>query len=448
MKHYLHTLALAALVGVMPASATIYSQYSGDKLHDNVGLTFNKKLEPKDAARVFAAFQAQARAQKLPTALAKLVTLETITRIGKRGSYPQHGIADKTLAYIGKGLKISLIKRTDGKHVINFTHYEADADSVTHALAPITMINPATKKPYFSLPSELLSKMPKEDQQRMKLVHRILNENVAAMAPVYHLSSKKYAKGDYMGKMINTPLIFFERQLQFFPAHFPSEEIAARKELGYLYNGYEELSKHPQVYYADEQYDGASPCSVMQVYFHPGGNVYKPSVVFSTKHFAKLEQEHVRTQLTEKADYLSYVQQQLHAMLKKQGVQPATSPDKAGLSAELQILIRWSNAMDHYMLRLMGEAGLVAPPNKNSRGHSTLAGSQRMKLKHLAPIMGKETIEPVTEQDKTKAQALAKRNKKKSDALMDKEHAPERRRLTRHMESGGTAENYDRNINP
>ncbi len=279
-------------------------------------------------------------------------------------------------------------------------------------------------------------------------MHRILNENVAAMAPVYHLSPKKYAKGGYMGQMVNTPVVFYERQLQFFPSQFPSEEVAVRNALGYIYHGYEKLSQHPQVYYAQEAYRGTTPSSMMQVYFHPGGNVYKPSVVFSTKHFAKLEQEHVRTQLMEKADYLYYVQQQLQGMLKKQGVLPETSPDKAGLTPEQQILVRWSNAMDHYMLRLMGQAGLVAPPNKHSRGHSTLAGSQRMKLKHLAPIMGEETIKPVSDRDKVKAQALAKRNKEKSDALHDKEYEPERKRLQKHMQSGGTAQNYDRNINP
>ncbi len=448
MKNSIYTLALAAVMGIMPVSATIHSGQL-DELRTVFSRTFKEKLAAGDSARIFADFKAQAKAQKVPAVLSKLVTEETIADLNMLGRYPQHGIAEVTLVYLDKGLAICLVKRTDEKYAITFSHYEADGDSVTHKLAPITMMNPATKRPYFSLPESLMSQISnKQDQERIKLMHRILNENVAAMTPVYHLSAKKYAKGGYFGKMINTPLLFFGRQLQFFKDQFPEEEIAVRNELGYLYNGYEELSKHPQVYFSYEIYRATTPASMMQVYFHPGGNVYKPSVVFSTKHFDKLEHDHVATQLMEKADYLSYIQQQLHAMLKKQGVQPATSPDKEGLTPEQQILARWSNAMDHYMLRLTSQGGLTLPLQKKTRGNTYFAGSERMKIKHLAPIMGEENTKPVSDRERAKAQDTRKRSMEKSNALHQKEGAAEQKRLTKHMQSGGTAQNYDRNINP
>lgn len=360
------------------------------------------KLQEGEAKRVLKLFRKQARAQKLPTAITDAVTEKTI--FDWYYTSTDRAVRRNYYVYTDKGMIINLIERNDGRYSVELCYYLIEPKNVTWPLEKRSLLNPLTKKPYFSLPVKLAEQL--ENPEHMKLMHKILNENFSIMMPVYHLNSALYKRGAYLGKVINRPLMYFGKELQFVRGDTPAAEVKLRDQLGYLGLGFDEMSKYAQLYVAGNAYEGAQPGTTVEVYFHPGGDVYRTKCVNTTKHFALMEKMQIEMQMLCKARYFTAIHSRFHKMMEAAGVPVATNPRKSGLTPEQQVWARWGNAMDHYMLR-MDAYNLFSSTISN--GRAPISDAEKRKLPSYASFIGKESPLPLSAKDKKKAASIIKK---------------------------------------
>lgn len=400
MKPHLISILLA-FVSLIPLQASIYSE-DISKYMDVIKRSAKDKLQEGEAKQVLTLFRKQAKAQKLPANIINVVTEETIfdwyytskDRTVRRNYY----------VYTGDGMIINLIERNDDRYSVAICYYLIEPKDVTWPLEKPSLLNPLTKKPYFSLPAKLAEQL--ENPEHMKLVHKILNENFSIMMPVYHLNSASYKRGHYLGKVINRPLMYFGKELQFVRGDTPAAEVKLRNQLGYLGLGFDEMSKYPQLYVAGNAYEGNQPGTTVEVYFHPGGDVYRTKCVNTTKHFALMEKMQIEMQMLCKARYFTAIHSRFHKMMEEAGVPVATDPRKKGLTPEQQVWARWGNAMDHYMLR-MDAYNLFSSTVSN--GRAPISDAEKRKMPSYASFIGKESLLPLSAKDKKKAASIIKK---------------------------------------
>lgn len=400
---YLYRMSLLLSLGfsgLAPVQATIHSNDAAH-IKELQARNSTKTLDAKQKEELVSRFQQIAKREKYPADIIALVTPETV--LDALRSYPQHGYQEIYTLYVGDGLGIELYLMTDKKYQLTLWRYDVKEGDLVTPLIKTSKINPVTKKPYFTLPADLLAKAEKPEY--LEMLHQILSENFASMMPFYHIPPKAYSSGAMIGKMISPRLFYWGKQLQFVNGDTKGDERAIREHLGYLGYDLVKMCQYDKIYCLSNQFDPDSPLQWEQLYFHPGGTVHDIYCIRSTKNYADADATFVQGQMKMKNFFFQNLQSGFHAIMKSHGVAAGTDPDKAGLTADQQILAAWGNALDHYYLRLSASGSLTNMPP-----------SERVKTKTQATWVGKETTRPVEAKDKEAAKDLEDKLKRKRAA--------------------------------
>ncbi len=384
----------------MPVNATIHSNNAAH-IKELQARNSVRKLDAEQKKELAARFQQMAKREKYPAEIIALVTPETV--LDDLRSQPQHGYQEAYTLYVGDGLVIELYWMTDRKYHISLWRYDVKAEDLITPRIKTNAMNPATKKPYFTLSKDLSEKA--ENPEYLELLHRILSENFSSMMPFYHIPQASYSKGLCIGKMASPLLYFWGNQLQFVNADTKGDERTIRNQLGYLGYDLVEMCKDDKVYCLKNSFDVDLPVHHEQVYFHPGGTVHNIYCIRSAQNYADGDAEFVMRQISMKNAFFQNMQKGLHALMQKQGVAAGTDPSKAGLSADQKMLAAWGNAFDHYLLRMQASGSLT-----------NLTPSERLKIKTQAGLIGAECTRPVEAKDKEAAKKLEAKLKKKREA--------------------------------
>lgn len=228
-------LAMGVLWGGL-SHQSYADQPDATQIEQMLKLKVTGKLTQSEKVEALEAFKENAKGAKFPKEFVDKVTLDTIS--------DYELIRNRRLMYLKDGIYITLSKGESGKlqsfPVIN--RYEITSKDIAEPLPPRSNgINTVTKKPYFSLPKGLGSKL--SDKEYFKTLLTVMNTNFGNIMQMYNLDPKKLANNKYAGKMADERRLYFGEGYDVLEKGLDDKEVAIRRKLGFVVDGAIEIMK-------------------------------------------------------------------------------------------------------------------------------------------------------------------------------------------------------------
>lgn len=295
--------------------------------------------EKKDALK---AFKEYAKKAKFPKEMIDKVTLDTIS--------DHKLIGGRQLMYMKDGIYITFHKTEDG--IMNsfpvINHYEITPEDMAEPLPPSSKgINTVTKKPYFSIPKALQSKL--SDKEYFKTLLKVMNTNLGNLVQFYWLDPKKVAKNAYAGKMADERVFFFGEGFDAFEQGLDKTEIALRRKLGFTVDGANEIMKA-----GGKMHIGVGDCTGWT--FHSidlksskendeGSAFLVFNGIWNPRGIAAYRDE----LMVHKVHALKKFRENFHEIMREHGVEPGTNiKDKSLDTPDKQVFAYLGNVLDNY----------------------------------------------------------------------------------------------------
>lgn len=339
--------------------------------------TKGNRITDTDKKEALKAFKRMAKEVNFPKELVKRVTLDTILDFSFGLDERDH------MLYADDGIFIC-IQKHDGRFTSFPTIglYKFQERDIAEPLPPISKgINTVTKKPYFSMPKALASKL--SDKEYFKTLYKVMNSNFGTMMPMPQLSQKKVDRNEYAGKLVDQPLAFFGKDFPMLEKDMDETEISIRRELGFIVNGALEMIK------AGAKADLSTSCTGWDGYSFEFEKAHHAFIVYNGISNKSGSIPHVRIgQIYQQAAFLVQFRTGFRKLMQEHGVEPGTSFKQKGLTPDQQVLAAWSGALDNYINTLF---------EKKILGIDESPYVENQKMKTLDQLIGPENPMPPKE---------------------------------------------------
>lgn len=337
-------------------------------------------LSPSEQQSIYQEVKKSNTYKDLPKDLRDLIKPETITGLSANHADPANN--DLTLVFDDKekGLLMHLFK-ADGQSYTIVRRNKATKDDIAE---PVPAPNP--KANHFPLPSQVISGLKKEGSlDKFAPIVKILNENLELSLQTPALNPTKIKGGDYTGKLLDMPFFIFQNVGEVTKT-MDADEAALREKLGF---SFESITDIPGLFLHTSGADCSGWNYVGPTINPPLGEVTSDhaigsrSVVFTGEIHLGIIIEAQTLVLTSKAKYYKRLQENFHAMMRENGVEPGTDITKMrGESAEKMAWASLGNVLDNYINNLEKVMTKIKKDKPRGKSYS------------LAPALGKPNYKP------------------------------------------------------
>lgn len=333
------------------------------------------QVTQSDKERAFKAFKEYAKKANFPKKIIDMVTLETIS------DHELYG--NRFLMYVKDGMYITLDNTDKMRSYPAINRYEVTPEDIAEPLPPLSNgINTITKKPYFSAPRSLASKV--SDKQYFKTLLKVMNTNFGVLMQFHGLDEKKIAKNEYASKMADKPIFYFGEGYDTLEQNMDETEIAIRRQLGFVVNGAVDAIKA-----GAKLFIGAGDCTgwtVHSIKFKSSDDISVFVVYNGISNSGGALPYYRSNQTYPKKEYLKKMQENFHTLMREHGVEPGTDVKNKSLTTpDQQFYAYLGNVLDNYYNMLLQTKAL------SDEGPAV----ENPKLKTLDKFVPKEIFTPV-----------------------------------------------------
>lgn len=337
-------------------------------------------LSPSEQQSIFQEVKKSNTYKNLPKDLRDLIKPETITGLSANHADPANNNLTLVFDDREKGLLIHLHKY-EGRPYTLVRRNKVTKDDIAE---PVPAPNP--KANHFPLPSQVISGLKKEGSlDKFAPIVKILNENLELSLQTPALNPTKVKGGDYTGKLLDMPVFIFQN-VEEVTKTMDADEAALREKLGF---SFESITDIPGLFLHTSGKDCTGWNYIDPAINPPLGEVTSdhtlglPSIVFTGEIHLGILNEAQTVVLTSKVEYYTKLQENFHAMMRENGVEPGTDITKMrGESAEKMAWASLGNVLDNYINNL---EKVMTKINKDK---------PRGKSYSLAPALGKPNYKP------------------------------------------------------